>query len=79
MGNAAGILEMFQARDSKTQPPTGTTPPKPKDGSTSKVPRPSSGELEERFNVVLVRTCFNGWGGVTLGTTNHATATEAPM
>ncbi|XP_073463836.1 formin-like protein 1 [Aquarana catesbeiana] len=53
MGNAAGTLEMFQARDSKTQPPTGTTPPKPKDGSTSKVPRPSSGELEERFNVVL--------------------------
>lgn len=74
MGNAAGTLEMFQARDSKTQPPTGTTPPKPKDGSTSKVPRPNSGELEERFNVVLVRTCFNGWGS-----TNHATATEAPI
>nr|DBA22195.1 TPA: hypothetical protein GDO54_013249 [Pyxicephalus adspersus] len=53
MGNAAGTLEMFQTRDSKAQPPTGTTPPKPKDGTASKIPRPSSGELEERFIIVL--------------------------
>ncbi|KAM5135583.1 formin-like protein 1 [Mantella aurantiaca] len=53
MGNAAGTLEMFQTRDSKAQPPTGTTSPKQKDGTASKIPRPSSGELEERFNVVL--------------------------
>ncbi|XP_077108763.1 formin-like protein 1 [Ranitomeya variabilis] len=53
MGNAAGTLDMFQARDSKTQPTNGTPPQKQREGSSSKLPRPNSEELEEKFNVVL--------------------------
>ncbi|KAM3923937.1 formin-like protein 1 [Leptodactylus fuscus] len=53
MGNAAGSLDMFQGRDSKTQPTNGTPPQKQREGSSSKLPRPNSVELEERFNVVL--------------------------
>ncbi|XP_075033450.1 formin-like protein 1 [Mixophyes fleayi] len=53
MGNAAGTLDMFQARDSKAQPSPGTPPQKRREGTTSKLPRPNSGELEERFSVVL--------------------------
>ncbi|XP_063816059.1 formin-like protein 1 [Pseudophryne corroboree] len=53
MGNAAGSLEMFQVRDSKAQPSAGTPPQKQREGTTSKLPRPNSGELEDRFNVVL--------------------------
>lgn len=53
MGNAAGSLDMFQTRESRTQPTNGTPPQKPREGSSSKLPRPNSGELEERFSVVL--------------------------
>ncbi|KAG9474384.1 hypothetical protein GDO78_004599 [Eleutherodactylus coqui] len=53
MGNAAGSLDLFQSRDSKTQPTNGTPSPKQNEGSTSKSPRPNSEELEEKFNVVL--------------------------
>ncbi|XP_053309245.1 formin-like protein 1 [Spea bombifrons] len=54
MGNAAGSLDMFQSRETKAPPTTGSTPPqRQKEGSLQKTPRPSSGELEERFNVVL--------------------------
>ncbi|XP_075703072.1 formin-like protein 1 [Rhinoderma darwinii] len=53
MGNAAGSLDMFQARDSRTSPSNGAPLQKQRDGTSSKLPRPNSGELEERFNVVL--------------------------
>ncbi|XP_040294582.1 formin-like protein 1 [Bufo bufo] len=53
MGNAAGSLDMFQARDSKIQSTNGTPPQKQKEGTSSKGPRPNSVELEERFNGVL--------------------------
>ncbi|KAM4622722.1 formin-like protein 1 isoform 1-T2 [Discoglossus pictus] len=53
MGNAAGSLEMFQARDTRAQPASETPPQKPREGAPPKLPRPKSGELEERFNVVL--------------------------
>ncbi|KAG8446967.1 hypothetical protein GDO86_014419 [Hymenochirus boettgeri] len=56
MGNAAGSLDMFQARDSKGQSSSGTPPQKQKEGTLHKLPRPHSGELEERFNAVL-KTC----------------------
>ncbi|KAM9296192.1 formin-like protein 1 [Gastrophryne carolinensis] len=52
MGNAAGTLDMFQGRDPKTLSP-GTTPPRQKEATSAKLQRPNSGELEERFNVVL--------------------------
>ncbi|NP_001086147.1 formin like 1 L homeolog [Xenopus laevis] len=53
MGNAAGSLDMFQARDTRGQSSSGTPPQKQKEGTPSKLPRPSSVELEQRFNVVL--------------------------
>ncbi|KAM4691936.1 formin-like protein 1 [Rhinophrynus dorsalis] len=53
MGNAAGSLDMFQARDTRTQPSSGTPPQKQKEGAPPKLPRPNSGELEDRFNEVL--------------------------
>ncbi|KAE8575376.1 hypothetical protein XENTR_v10003813 [Xenopus tropicalis] len=53
MGNAAGSLDMFQARDTRGQSTSGTPPQKQKEGTPSKLPRPNSVELEQRFNVVL--------------------------
>ncbi|KAM8946476.1 formin-like protein 1 [Pelodytes ibericus] len=53
MGNAAGGLDMFQNRDTKTQPTSETPPQKQREDPNQKTPRPNSGELEERFNVVL--------------------------
>lgn len=56
MGNAAGSAE----------PPAGLAAPSPKQPAAPKQPMPAAGELEERFNRVLVRlTCrAQGAGGV---------------
>ena len=55
MGNAAGSAE----------PPAGSTAPSPKQPAAPKQPMPAAGELEERFNRVLVSvTCrAQGAGG----------------
>ncbi|XP_053555782.1 formin-like protein 1 isoform X2 [Bombina bombina] len=53
MGNAAGSLDMFQVRDTRTQQTSETPPQKHREGAPPKLPRPKSEDLEERFNVVL--------------------------
>ncbi|XP_075438079.1 formin-like protein 1 [Ascaphus truei] len=53
MGNAAGGLDMFQSRDAKAQPASGTPPQKQKEAAPAKQPRPNSVELEVKFNEVL--------------------------
>lgn len=51
MGNAAGSLEMSPARDVKRPFSAYGT----KQAQTPKLPIPPEEELEERFNIVLVR------------------------
>lgn len=59
MGNAAGSAEQ----------PAGPAAPSPKQPAAPKQPMPAAGELEERFNRVLVSMtcCAQGAGGERVG------------
>ncbi|MGH0153573.1 UNVERIFIED_CONTAM: hypothetical protein FKN15_034514 [Acipenser sinensis] len=55
MGNAAGSMEAFsQGKEVKTPPPAAVATPPQKQPAPPKLPMPAVGELEERFNIVLV-------------------------